>query len=266
MGRVSNNPELAVNLDEAVAEVLNKLTGMMVRYRSEEDRYGVVATQINAALRLVATEADWSCYASKEEVGIVQAGDRIVPLRAGIRPRIMIDDSVSLCREDDYPVVWAAFLPREAINKVPDRTQLWVAHTQSTLEFSRPFRSGEAGLRIMVPVMREPVMFRIPPRPLDPNDPVPPVPLAVREQNLDFAWPDLVLAKAAYLYAQTNPTMQPRVQTLEAQYTDLMYALKERDSRNTDAPFMNPYFVPVENDIFGGSSESHRPYGERRWY
>jgi len=250
------NPEVAYSLEEAVAEVLGTLTGLNVSYEAEEDRYHSITRQINRALRSVATDNDWAYYSSTENAGTAHVGVRNVELRATVRPRILIDDSVRLCRvSDGYPMVWAHFLPREAINKVPDREQLWVAHTRSSLEFSRPFRSAEEGLDIMVPVMREPKMFRLPPA----GDAVP---QTVKDQLVDFEWPDLVIAKAAYFYAQTQPMMQPRVQTLEAAYMDLMYALKNRDTKNTDAPFMNPWSVPVDGSIFGTGSVSHRPYGE----
>ena len=259
---MADNPDLTFTLDEAIAEILTMLTGLTLSYEPEADRYYTLTNTINRAMRAVALDADWSCYSSTEDVGTVHAGDRIVELRPTVRPRILIDDSVRLCTIDGYPMVWAHFLPRETIHKVPNRAQLWVAHNKSSLEFSRPFHAGEEGLIIKVPVMREPVMFRLPYRGEDPNVPVPEVPDDVRQQLVDHVWPDLVIAKAAYFYAQTQPMMQPRVQTLEANYNDLMYSLKDRDSKHTDAPFMNPYTVPVENDINGGWLSSHVPYGD----
>ena len=254
------NPDIALTLDEAVAEVLGLLTGLNLQYKPEEDRYYSVTRQINHAQRAIATELEWSYYTSTENIGEVVPGVKTVELRATIRPRIINDDSVKLCDANDRPIVWAYFLPRDAIDKTPDRSQLWVASTRTTLEFSRPFRSNEAGLFIHVPVMREPRMFKLP---LQSNGTVP-VPMEVREQQIDFAWPDLVIAKAAYFYAQSDPLMQPRVQTLEANYTNLFYALKERDERNTDSPFLNPYTVPIEGNIQGGGPISHIPYGDFR--
>lgn len=264
------NPELAFTLDEAVAEVLGILVGNDDTLIPESNRYYTIVRCLNRALRKVATEAEWSWYASLETVGAARTGVRTVALRASVRPRINIDDRVRLVRaEDEYPMVWASFLPREAIDKVPDRQQLWVAHQKSSLEFSRPFNGREDGLIIQVPVMREPTMFRLPQKYQDaiyPPEQNPAVPDDIREQLVDFQWPDLIVIGAAYFYAQTDPIMQPRVQTLEANYNDLMYSLKDRDTRNTDAPFMNPYFVPIDNDINGGSVASHVPYSESRWF
>jgi len=261
------NPELQLTLDEAVHEVLQRLNGLTQTWLPESDKYYSTVRFINQALRSVATEIEWSYYASTEEVGVAATGISTVPLRASIRPRINIDDSVRLCRPtDDYPMVWAHFLPREAIHKVPDRSQLWVAHEKSSLVFSRSFKRSEDGLKIMLPVMREPKLFRLPPRPEDPQETeMPEVPLETRQSLVDFEWPDLVVMRAMYFYAQADPQMQPRVQTIEANYSDLMYALRDRDQRNTDAPFMNPYFVPIENSIHGHSASSHRPQGESWW-
>jgi len=267
---MSENPELNQTLDDIVAEVLGLLTDQAVEYIPESDRYYVITRHINRALRSVATEAEWSWYASTENVGTAVVGQQAVNLRSTLRPRIINDDAVRLCRPGtDYPEVWAYWYPRDAIHKVPDRAQLYVAHTNSLLEFSRPFRSTEAGLEIHVPVMREPKMFRLPERPEDPTSPIPAgntqVPAEIREQPVDFAWPDLIALKAAYFYAQTNPIMQPRVQTLEANYDDLMYKLKDRDSRNTEAPFLNTYYVPVDGSIMHGSIPSHTPHSDWGW-
>jgi hypothetical protein len=257
------NADVAFTLDQAVSEVLNLLTGHAFSHVPKMERYYSITQTINRALRIVATEADWSYYSSTEEVGVAHAGDRNVNLRPTVRPRILIDDSVRLVDDNDYPRVWAHFLPREAIHKVPDRSQLWVSHARSELEFSRPFSPGEEGLRILVPVMREPRMYRLPERPEDLNDPIPEVPQEIRDTIVDFEWPDMIVLKTAYLYAQTDPIMQPRVQTLEANYKDLMYAMKDRDTKFTDAPFMNPYTVPVDGSIYGTQNVSHVPYGDK---
>ena len=106
---------------------------------------------------------------------------------------------------------------------------------------------------IEVPVMREPRLFKLPELPSNPNDPLPTIPQLVLSQELDFDYPDVVVLRAAFYYAQTDPLMQPRVQTLEAQYKDLMYQLIERDTRNTDAAYENPFILPIDNDIYGNS-------------
>lgn len=249
------NPELALNLDDCVDEVLGLLTGLDLNYIPELDRYRSVTRQLNRALRANALEQEWGYYSSTETVGDAVAGEMDVQLRSTLRPRIIKDDAVRLVNDQGQPVVWAYFLPRDAIHKYQAYRGLWCAVTNSTITFSRPFNSGEDGLEIQVPVMREPRMFRLPDMPEDPNDPLPTIPTSVREQLLDFPYPDLVTARAAFFYAQTDPVMQPRVQTLEAQYKDLMYQVMERDSRNTDSPYSNDFIVPVTNSI-------HNPTGQ----
>lgn len=260
------NPDVAMSLDDCVEEVLGMLTGLELRYDPSLDRYRSITRQINRALRANALEREWSYYSDLEEIGIVTAGEQDISLRASLRPRIIGDDSVRLCDENGSPVVWAYFLPRDAIEKYPTRRGLWVSMTRQSLHFSRPFGLHEEGLRIQLPVMREPKMFRLPEQPADQNGALVEVPQSVREQLLDFEFPDAVLARAAYFYAQTDPVMQPRVQTLEEEYKNIFYALNERDDRNTDSPFLNEFFVPVQADIMGGSPHGHRhPHSDERY-
>lgn len=260
------NPEVQLTLDDAVEEVLGLLTGMELRYAPELDRYRSITRQLNRALRSIALEREWAYYSDLEEVGVVHAGDQDIHLRAAVRPRIIGDDAVRLCREDGVPLVWAYFLPRDAIEKYPARRGLWVSVTRQALHFSRPFQLQEEGLRIQVPVMREPRMFRLPEQPEDENGELVPVPNSIRNQLVDFDYPDLVVAKAAFFYAQTDPVMQPRVQTLEEQYKDIFYALNERDERNTDSPYMNEWSVPIQSDINGTSfSDRHHPHADDRF-
>jgi hypothetical protein len=54
------------------------------------------------------------------------------------------------------------------------------------------------------------------------------------------------------------------VQTLEAQYKDLMYQLIERDDRATDSPFQNEFTVPVQNSLEGGSVAHRHPHADER--
>jgi hypothetical protein len=49
--------------------------------------------------------------------------------------------------------------------------------------------------------------------------------------------------------AQSDPVMQPRAQTLESEYKDLMYQIMERDSNNTDTPYQNPFILPVQGTL-----------------
>lgn len=261
-----SNPDVAMTLDECVAEVLGLLTGLELRYEPELDRYRAVTRQLNRALRANALEREWSYYSSLEDIGTVRAGEQDVNLRASVRPRIIGDDSVRLCDDDGLPLVWAYFLPRDAIEKYPTRRGLWVSVTRQSLHFSRPFHEVEAGLHIQLPVMREPRMFRLPEQPQNDTAPLVSVPAAIRNQELDFEFPDAVIQRAAFYYAQTDPVMQPRVQTLEAEYKNTYYSLNERDDRNTDAPFLNEFAVPIQgsiNDV--GYQDFHHPHADDRY-
>lgn len=253
------NEELETTLDDAVAEVLGLLTGLDLSYVPELDKYQAVTRQLNRALRLNATEMNWSYYSSVEDVGVAQAGDRFVTLRAAVRPRIIRDDAVRLVDDEGRARVWAYFLPRDSLHKYPVQQGLWCAVTNQTLEFSRPLYNMEKGLTIQVPVMREPRMFRLPKQPEDVNEPLVTVPAEIRLQPVDFQYPDLITARAAYLYSQTNPLWQPRVQTLEAAYKDLFYALKERDESNTDTPYQNEWNLGIEPDITYTQPYTGRP-------
>ena len=255
------NSDVSLTLKEAVAEVLQSLTGMDLEYAPELDRFQAITRTLNRALRAVALEHEWAFYASVEEAGNAVAGTSEVELNSKLRPRIVNDDAVRLVDSEGRVVRWAYFLPRDALHKYGSWTDLRVAVTRTTLTFSRPFTTGEAGLRIQVPVMREPKMFRLPPNGQD-------VPRAILNQPIDFDYPDLVIAKACQLYAETDPLMQPRVQTLEAKYKDLMYQLIERDERATDSPYLNDFIVPVEGSLNYGRPmpwlHGH-PHSDERW-
>lgn len=251
------NRDVQMTLDEAVAELLSILTGLDLTYDPRMDRYAASVRALNRGLRANAMEREWSYYADVEDVGQARAGVNEVFLRSSLRPRIINDDSVTLCK-DDVPVLWAHFLPRDALSKYAHRDELRVAVTRSTLRFNRAFHAGEDGLTIKVPVMREPRMFRLPEQPEDPQAPLLTVPQTVRDQLLDFDYPDVVIMRAAYFMAQTDPVMQPRAQTLEAQYKDLMYQLIERDERFTDSPYQNEWVLPITSDLFGaGNQRAH---------
>lgn len=263
----TQNPEVMLTLDDAVAEVLGNLTGLDLEYQPELDRYRAITRQLNRALRYNALEQEWSYYASVEEIGSAAYDEDVIYLPESVRPRMISDDAVRLVDDDQIVRCWAYFLPRDAIHKYRSRRGLWVAVNGTTLQFSRPFTMGEDGLAVQVPIMREPTMFRLPDEPEDPDEPLVTVPDEIRQQPVDFAYPDVIVARAAFFYAQTDPIMQPRVQTLEAQYKDLMYQIMERDKRNTDAPMLNEFVVPVQASIDGAVSTSHlRPYADRGWY
>lgn len=305
-----------MTLDQAVGEVLNYLTGFDLHYVAELDRYRSITVTLNRALRLVATEQEWGCYSSVQDLGAVTQGQTEIILSRTKRPRIILDDSIRLVDEDGYIHEWAYILPRESGHKYQGRTGLWVTSTDNRLTFSRPIQTKEAGLRAIVPVMREPRQLIVPAS-LDSieainadgeDDPLvlekivqlrnfhnPDIveewvidesatpyiytspesslaklaltPAQVRAQKIDHTFPDLIVLKAAFLYAQTDPVMQPRVQTLEGNYKDLFYALTERDTNHTDDPYMNDFTVPIQGSLHGEHRNHAHPHSdERRFY
>lgn len=261
------NPELNLTLDDAVGEVLGLLTGLDLEYAPELDRYRAVTRQLNRALRSNALEREWSWYASTQSIGTTVEGMTEVMLTSTKRPRVIGDDAIRFVNSDGVVVGWAYFLPRDALHKYQSRNGIWAAATRQSIAFSRPFTAGEEDLDIQVPVMREPTMFRLPAQPEDPNDPLVDVPDEIREQPIDFGYPDIITLRAAYYVAQSDPVLQPRVQTLEAQYKDLMYQLIERDERSTDSPELNPFFVPISSglhDVYTGYGHLHPHADERR--
>lgn len=261
------NTDLQLTLDECVAEVLGILTGLDLQYNPEEDRYNAITRQLNRSVRAVALEREWSWYASTISVGTTVVDEKYALLDRNVRPRIIGDDSVRLVRpEDGHVVKWAYFLPRDALHKYADRNGLWASVTRNTLQFSRGFYEGEAGLDIQVPVMREPVPFRLPQQPEDPNLPPVAVPSLIRNQLLDFPYPDLVIARAAMFYAGSDPVMQPRVQTLDAAQKDLMYQIIEREERASDTPYMNEFTVPIQSGIedYSNWPNGHHPHSDER--
>lgn len=249
------NVETRLTLDDAVAEVLGLLTGLDLTYEAEFDRYRAITRQLNRALRANALEQEWGYYATELNIGNVSEGERELLLPSNSRPRIINDDAVRL-KFEDRTVKWAYFLPRESLSKYEGRPGLWCSVVRQSIEFSRPFSHEENGLTAHLPVMREPRMFRLPPTGAE-------VAKSIRNQFVDFDYPDIVIARAAYYYAQTDPVMQPRVQTLENDYKDLMYQVMERDSRNTDMPFMNDFRLPIDNAVItvdGGHWHPHSDY------
>ena len=238
----SMNPEVELTLDDAVGEVLGLLTGLDLTYAPELDRYRAITRQLNRALRSNALENEWSYYSAVLSVGTVNEGEREMALPTSQRPRIINDDAVRLVDADGHVVRWAYFLPRDALHKYGHRDGLWCAVTRKSLQFSRPFTEEEAGLEVQLPVMREPKQFRLP-------EPGRAVPRAVRKQALDFPYPDVIVARAAFYYAQTDPVMQPRVPTLEEGYKDLMYQLIERDTSHTDTPYSNTFSLPISSGL-----------------
>lgn len=252
---MSQNPEVQQTLDDAVSEVLGLLTGLDLTYEPEFDRYRAITRALNRALRANALEAEWSYYASTLNMGPAVAGTKEVLLSTTQRPRIINDDAVRLVDADGHPQIWAYFLPRDALHKYASSSGLWVSVTQLSLLFSRKFHDWEGQLEVVVPVMREPVMFRLPTTGR-------PVTNAIRKQLIDFPYPDVVVARAAYMYAQTDPVMQPRVQTLEGGYKDLMYQVIERDTSITDTPYQNSFTLPIENGLVPVGEVHNHPHSD----
>ena len=85
---------------------------------------------------------------------------------------------------------------------------------------------------------------------------------AIRKQLIDFPYPDVIVARAAYFYAQTDPVMQPRVQTLEGGYKDLMYQIIERDTSISDTPYQNSFTLPLENGLVPVGERHRHPHSD----
>ena len=268
------NSEVTMTLKEAVLEVLQILTGQTLRYDPDKDRFRAITLALNRALRSNALEANWSYYSTVVRIDLTgKTHHQTFPIVTDFRFRIIGDDAVRfLEHQDSYhdieddtsphtahevPVAWAYFLPRDALHKYRNRGGLWCSVTREVLTLNRPLPHGIDGKIMEIPVMREPKMFRLPSDPMDEADE------SVTSQELDFDFPDVVTGRAAWLYAQTDPLMQPRVQTLEEQYKDLMYQLIERDTAFTDTPYQNEILVPVQNDIYGESNHFPWPVSNR---
>lgn len=252
------NPNVTMDLETAVREVLGVLTGQTLSYDPDMDRFRAVTLHLNRALRSNALEAEWSYYHELITIDAITAGQRVFTITTDYRYRVVNDDAVRILDADNVPIDWAYFLPRDALHKYARRSGLWASVTRNELTLSRPLPDAYDGLSLEIPVMREPVPFVLP------EDPMVPVDQAILDQKVDFDFPDLITARAAWLYAQTDPVMQPRVQTLEEQYKDLMYPLIERDTQFTDTPYQNEILVPVQNDIYGESTHRPWPVANRR--
>lgn len=259
-----SNPETALTLEEAVAEVLGLLTGLDLSYVPEADRFYAVTRAINRALRANALEHEWSWYASTSNVGVAVTDAQQITMPATVRPRQTGDDAVRLVDATGKIMRWAYFLPRDALHKYAYRNQLYCAVIGTTLLFNRGFYLKEDGLTVQVPVMREPTLIRLPVQPTDPNAASVPVPQVTLDTEVDFQYPDLIVLRAAYYYAQTDPVMQPRVQTLEAQYKDLMYQIIERDDRNTDAPELTAWSLGISGSLAGEPAFPLHPHADGR--
>ena len=254
------NNELSFTLEDGVAEVLNTLTGLELQYQPDLDRFRSITLALNRALRTVALEHEWSYFSSTEIIGVVSAGVSVLDVPPSWRFRVVGDDAIRLEDSQGRVASWVYFLPRDALHKYRHREGRWAAATRNRLFFSRPFTAEEVGLRIFAPIMREPKTFRLPRSGGT-------IGRKTLDQPIDFDYPDLVVAKAAQLVASSDPVMQPRVQTLEMNYKDLMYQLIERDDRTTDSPYLNEFAVPIISDINGSYSGPHgHPHADERWF
>jgi hypothetical protein len=258
------NPELTFTLEDAVAEVLGLLTGLDLQYDPQQDRFYSITRQLNRALRHNALEREWSYYSDTADIGVATDGQTAAEIPSDQRARMMNDDCVRLVDSDDIIRRWAYFLPRDAIHKYSHRNGLWVAVVRNTVLFSRPLDSTEEGWTIQIPVMREPTWFRLPEQPESPTDPLVEIPTEILEQPVDFPYPDLICSRAAYYVAQSDPVMQPRAQTLQGDFKDLMYQIIERDERMTDSPELNPFFVPIEGSLHSDGLSHRHPHSDER--
>lgn len=254
----SISSELTMSLEDAVGEVLTLLTGQALVYDSQFDRFRVITQHLNRALRNNALEKEWSYYSELLDLGSIYKGDQRFQIAADYRFRIINDDAARIVDDNGVPQAWAYFLPRDALHKYANRKGLWCSTTRTLLTFSRPLPAEYEEMHVELPVMREPRMFRLPAEPEDAVD------LDVLEQQIDFDVPDVITARAAWLYAQTDPVMQPRVQTLEDGYKSLMYQAIERDDAMTESPYLNEFIVPVQGTIYGESTQRPWPVANRR--
>lgn len=253
------DPNVTMTLEEAVAEVLVVLTGQTLQYDPDLDRFRVIASHLNRALRSNALENNWAFYSDVLTVDLTgKVGQTVFEIPTDKRFRVINDDAARIINEDGHPIAWAYFLPRDALHKYANRGGLWCSVTRNELTLSRALPDAADPMTMEIPVMREPVPFAIPADPTVAMDP------AVLAQELDFDFPDVIIARAAWLNAQTDPLFQPRVQTLEDQYKNLMYQLIERDTAFTDTPDQNEIIVPVQGDIYGESSHRPWPVANRR--
>jgi len=252
------NTNVSMTLQDAVRDVLSILTGQELNYDPDQDRFRAITKHLNRALRSNALENEWSFYHEVIRLGPLVAGSTRFNVTPDYRFRVINDDAVRFLDGDDVPVGWAYFLPRDALHKYRNRSGLWCSFTRNVLTLSRPVPLAFEGLSLELPVMREPRPFVIP------TDPKEAVDQATLDQLVDFEFPDVVVGRAAWLYAQTDPMMQPRVQTLEEQYKDLMYQLIERDTAYTESPYINEFVVPVQNTIYGEPASRPWPVSNRR--
>lgn len=265
------NAEVGLTLEDGVAEVLNIMTGLDLTYDPRVDRFYSITRALNRALRANALEHEWSYYHSMQDFGPFCdccCAPNEINLSSNVRARMVLDDAIQLCDpKTGKPVLWAYFLSRDALHKYAWNAELRASVTRTTITFNRAFTPEEAQLHVKVPVMREPYMFRLPPQSHDPYIDPTPIPDEILQQLIDFDYPDIICQRAAYYVASTDPVMQPRAQTLEANFKDLMYQLIERDDKNTDSPYQNPWTLGISGSLDGEPAKrSHlHPHADDRY-
>jgi hypothetical protein len=260
------NPEVRLTLRESVNEVLGFLTGLDLTYDPSYDRFRVITRALNRALRSNALEKEWSYYSDVLTLPAVPGLKKyLLTDDASKRVRIINDDAVRIVEPESGDIaVWAYFLPRDSLHKYQNRPGWYCSVTRNTLYFSKVLTGAMDGYDIEVPVMREPLMFLLPEALEDELDDNEEFDEETLDQYIDFPYADVICMRAAFYVAQSDPVMQPRAQTIEAQYKDLMYQVIERDDRNTDTPFQNDFIVPVQNGIYPETSVRPWPLSDRR--
>ncbi len=246
---------ITMSVRDAVNEVHNILTGLDLTYEDRYDIFHATVRQLNRSLRAVALEDEWAWYSEDVDVGTSTEGQTTVELDANYRPRIQQDDAVRLVDSSGMVVRWAYYLPRDSLSKYLYRPELRVAVTRNVITFSRPLLASEADLSIIVPVMREPRQTRIPPTGQKLTE-------ADLNRALDAEAPDLIVAHAVWQMAMSNPVYQPRAQTLEEAFSDLKYAMMERNTNHSDSPLRNT-FTPSYGDPYLMLPHAH-PHSDRR--
>lgn len=229
-----------LTLQDAILEVHNVLTGLNLSFVDNTDIFHATARQINRSLRHITLENEWGWYAVEHDAGLSTEGQTEIQLPRSLRPRIEPDDAVRFTYggPDGATVAWAYFLPRDSTSKYEYQRVLKVQATRNTIRFSRPLLKSESGLSLIVPAMREPRQFELPPS----GEEFKQTQLIAK---LDFEFPDLIVAHAVWQLSLSNPLYQPRAQTYEGLYNDLKYPLISRDTVHNDAPYINDFNLGI---------------------
>lgn len=230
-----------LTLSETVDEVVNTLYGLSTRFEPDTDSWHGMALTLRRALKVVATERDWIYYHDTVQVGTVEPDCSVIVVPSRYRVRKTGDDAIRLLDSRGRPVVWAYIIPDDALHKYRALSGLWCSVVRQEIRFSRPFYKAEKGLRVIAPVMREPYLW---PKLVSGQA----LPQDEMDRDIDFHRADMVVMKAAYLYAQTDPLLQPRVPQLEQDYRAVFYQVQEQDTNVTMGAMVNDFQLPIEGD------------------